>query len=291
MSFSRPQDLIAAVFSYSIDFLRSPKTPTLFDAEIAAAGLNCNYGQTTLPEFTTAVSAAGMQSGNLFAIRGGNFQLAAHILKSSGSRLVLNARVTAVSHTESGKISVLLENNSKHIYDAVVFAAPIETSFVTVDGENISAHIPKHLVYRKPVVTFVRGTLRDKQISALLWSDPASNIRSVGLQIPVDADKTAGERIAKDAFSGEVSVWKVFSTEIPSEDELKVIFETVETKQVAASWDAYPNYENNELYPFVLAPGIFTTSAFERTASAIETALIAGKNVALLVREHLLLIK
>jgi len=52
---------------------------------------------------------------------------------------------------------------------------------------------------------------------------------------------------------------------------------------------AYPNYQRTALYPFVIEPGLIATSAIERTASAIEMALISGKNVALLVREYLLL--
>jgi hypothetical protein len=289
VSFSRPQDLIAAVFSYSIDFLRSPKKEvSLFETEIAAAGLNCNYGQTVMPEFAAAVSAAGMQSGRLFCVRGGNFLVASNVLKSSGAKVTLNANVSEITREPNGKISVT-GNDASHSFDAVVFAAPIETSNVTVDGHPIGAHLPTHLKYHKTVVTFVKGTLKRKNVTAILSSNPAANIRSVGLQIPVDIDVSGAERLAQDALSGKISVWKIFSAQAPSDAEFEELFDVVVAKEIASFWDAYPNYEKNEIYPFVLAPGIFTTSAIERTASAIETALIAGKNVALLVRDHLLL--
>ncbi len=53
-------------------------------------------------------------------------------------------------------------------------------------------------------------------------------------------------------------------------------------------WSAYPLFSPPERFaPFLLGPSLCYSSALENSASALEVAMIAGKNCALLISDQL----
>jgi len=87
------------------------------------------------------------------------------------------------------------------------------------------------------------------------------------------------------------TVWKIFSQTPLTEEELDHLFTSRQETKVA-DWLAYPQYEANQratLGEFKLHSGLYYTSAVEFAFSAMETAVLAGRNVANAVRKEFLL--
>ena len=89
-------------------------------------------------------------------------------------------------------------------------------------------------------------------------------------------------------YPNGTTVYKIFSAE-PLSD--KLLDSMLQNPVVLASrdWDkAYPVFAAAEQFaPFVLAPGLVYSSAWENAASAMEMSAVAAANSALLVSQHL----
>ena len=95
---------------------------------------------------------------------------------------------------------------------------------------------------------------------------------------PVDID---------DGTEGLLPVWKVFSNDPLSAEELGLLFSTINETHVI-KWKAYPEYtRHNSVGNFTLHSGLYHINAIEFAASAIEMGIIGARNVALLTASHL----
>ena len=113
-----------------------------------------NYGQSThISGLAGAVSLAGSESG-LWAVKGGNWQLAAGLLKTSNATLHLQEGIDSI--TDAGDYYVLRSNTgSEYNCTATVVATPL-------DEVNITFSPPISIPPRKMQhthATFVRGLL------------------------------------------------------------------------------------------------------------------------------------
>ena len=89
-----------------------------------------------------------------------------------------------------------------------------------------------------------------------------------------------------DGVEGLPSVWKVFSNNPLTEDELGILFQTINETRVI-DWLAYPEYDGSQTPGnFTLYPGLYHINTIEFAASAMEMGVIGARNVAMLAASH-----
>ena len=278
--------------------------------ELITAGLRVNYGQdTSVNAFTTLVSLAGMQDGKLWSVVGGNYKIAESVLKASSYTSLVMEDVVSVTRKESAdsaKYTVATEDgNTYEDFDVVVVANPLNLS--TIKYENFSSDVYSltgaKTPYHRTVATFCQGKINQTFFGekadlnnfpqAILTTDmqnPPFKFNSVAVEIPSEIEQKEVRNYTKPLQSDPIRVWKVFSPEPLSQDELLQMFSDLNLRTLQRyDWLAYPEYNPPEQAPpFVLDDGVFYINAIEKAASAMEMSVVGAKNAALLAREYLL---
>lgn len=175
------------------------------------------------------------------------------------------------------------------MYDIVVIATPLNKdianlAFIGFDPPIETFSKP----YQQTVTTFVHGKLNASffgcskpshfPLSEILTTDnPKLFIRSISAVSPV---KPAPE--SDLAKASGLRVWKIFSEEVLTEEQLRQLFVPYHAVKVK-KWLAYPRYNPPEkLPPIKLHRAIYYLNGIEWAASAMEMSAVAAKNVALL---------
>ncbi|XP_030624461.1 prenylcysteine oxidase 1 [Chanos chanos] len=278
----------------------------VFLNDMVAPVTRVNYGQSVrVNGFVGAVSLAGADSG-LWAVDGGNKKVCSGLLYNSKAVLI-PARVTAISvklrSTRAGattnfyEVNYVEESGSAHsFYDIVIVATPLHQDVSQITFSGLSPPIPSTFPgqYHQTVTTLVHGILNvsflgtnakaaDFRVTDVLTTDQkGSFINSLSALTPVHVAK--GYRPPP---ANQRKVWKVFSPQPLSEDQLKQMFlswdEVSETR-----WLAYPSYSppQRRTPPFILHDRIYYVNAVEWAASAMEMSAISARNVALLAHHR-----
>ncbi|XP_013859270.1 prenylcysteine oxidase 1 [Austrofundulus limnaeus] len=278
----------------------------VFINDIVAPVTRVNYGQSVrINGFVGAVSLAGADSG-LWAVDGGNKRVCTGLLYNSKSELI-PAKVTSISvkvrPSKKGSSVSLYEVNyvgdsgSAHsLYDIVVVATPLHQGKSDITFSGFAPPIPSHYpgLYHQTVATLVHGKLN---VSYLGTSEPASDftvseilttdskgctINSLGCLDPVHIPN--GYRRPS---AGHSAVWKVFSPQPLSPEQLREMFLSYDSVS-EARWLAYPTYRppHRKTPPFILHDRLYYLNAVEWAASAMEMSAIAARNVALLAHHR-----
>ncbi|XP_056427430.1 prenylcysteine oxidase 1-like [Hyla sarda] len=270
-----------------------------FIDEIVVPAMRVNYGQgAKVNGFVGAVSLAGTDSG-LWAVEGGNKLVCTGLLYASKAQLV-QGTVTSVQEkvrpTKSGNKVRLYEVNYEtdkgptlDMYDIVIIATPLtkelgNIKFLGFDPPIETVSKP----YHQTVATFVHGRINTSffgcpkpcqfSVSEILTTDgPNLFINSIGPVYPVKPGTK--HEISK---ASDIKVWKVFSPEPLTDEQLRRLFESYHAV-IVKDWLAYPEYSPPEkLPPVILHHDIYYVNSIEWAASAMEMSAISAKNVALL---------
>ncbi|XP_077596577.1 prenylcysteine oxidase 1-like [Stigmatopora nigra] len=266
-----------------------------FIDEVIAPIIRLNYGQNvSIPAFVGAVSLASAHS-NLWAVEGGNKRVCEGLLKTANANLV-TARVTAVRplHMDGAlRYQLLLaeedEATPSATYDAVVLAAPLQGSNVSFPDFTPAVE-PASGSYHGTVATVVHGYLNTSLFGfpdarlfpyagVLTTQAPALFFNSVASVYPVSVSPGFRRKRAHEA-----AVYKVFSPEVLTKEQLKMLFRSYYSVQVT-NWQAYPRYGSSaeaSLPPVELRPHLYYLNGVEWAGSAMEMSAVAAKNIALL---------
>ncbi|XP_029921885.1 prenylcysteine oxidase 1 [Myripristis murdjan] len=278
----------------------------VFLNDIVAPITRVNYGQSVrINGFVGAVSLAGADSG-LWAVDGGNKRVCSGLLYHCKAELI-PARVTSISvkvrPSKSGttasfyELNYVGESGSAHsLYDIVVIATPLHLGKSDITFSGFSPPIPSHYPgrYHQTVSTLVRGLLNvsylgtteqpsEFMVSDVLTTDSkGSIINSLSSIDPVHIP--AGY---KRLPASQVKVWKVFSPQPLSQEQLKHMFLSWDSVS-ATPWLAYPAYRppHRRTPPFILHDRLYYLNAVEWAASAMEMSAISARNVALLAHHR-----
>ncbi|XP_062870875.1 prenylcysteine oxidase 1-like [Trichomycterus rosablanca] len=252
-----------------------------------------------------AVALSGTDSG-LWAVDGGNKKVCSGLLYNSKAELI-SARVTSISlktrPSKTGSVSSLYEVNyvgesgSAHsLYDIVIVATPLHQGLSDISFSGFSPPVPSHFPgrYHTTVSTLVQGVLN------VSYFDPA---RAPGEFYVTDIFTTDKEELGVASVSavnpvhippghsrspaGRSKVWRMFSNEPLSEEQLRTLFVSRE-RVLERRWLAYPSYRAPERRapPFVLHQNLFYINSIEWAASSIEMNAVSARNVALLARHR-----
>ncbi|XP_018409913.1 PREDICTED: prenylcysteine oxidase 1 [Nanorana parkeri] len=270
-----------------------------FIDDIVGPAMRVNYGQgIEINGFVGAISLAGTDSG-LWAVVGGNKLVCNGLIYAAKAQLIkgtVSSVQEKVRSTKSGNTVKLYEvsyatdtGTGLDMYDIVVIATPLNKdigniAFVGFDPPIETFSRP----YQQTVTTFVHGKLNASffgcskashfPLSEILTTDnPKLFIRSISAVSPT---KPVPESHVSKA--SDLRVWKIFSAEVLTNEQLRQLFESYHAVKVK-KWLAYPKYNPPEkLPPIILHRSIYYLNSIEWAASAMEMSAVAAKNVALL---------
>ncbi|NWY22394.1 PCYOX oxidase, partial [Aphelocoma coerulescens] len=244
-----------------------------------------------------AVSLAGVQSG-LWSVKGGNKLVCSGLIYSSkaevipGTVMSIEPKIRQRPGGDPVKLYQVTYNTSSGLtgdtYDIVIIAAPLGRRMANITFRNFDPPIPEFPnPYHQTVTTLVHGRLntsffgyRDPQafhFGAIFTTDnPKLFINSLGVVSPV-GDTGAGGKLPLQS-----AVWKVFSKEVLTKEQLSLLFSSYDSVKVKP-WLAYPQYRPPEKCPpIILHEQLYYLNGLERAASAMEMSAISARNAALL---------
>lgn len=265
-----------------------------------------NYGQSVrISGFVGAVSLAGADSG-LWAVDGGNKRVCTGLLYNSKSELI-PARVTSITvkvrtsktgtATSFYEVSYVGEDGAAHsLYDIVIIATPLHQGMSDITFSGFSPPIPSHYPgrYHQTVATLVHGLLNVSYLGTteaashftvsdiLTTSSEGSMINSLSSLDPVHIPPGY-----KRSPASHKKVWKVFSSEPLTKEQLKSMFLSWDSVSETL-WLAYPSYSppQRKTPPFILHNRLYYLNSVEWAASAMEMSAISARNLALLAHHR-----
>lgn len=182
------------------------------------------------------------------------------------------------------------------MYDIVIIATPLHEGKSDITFSGFSPPIPSHYPgrYQQTVATMVHGLLN---MSYLGTTEPASEFTVTDILTTDSKGSFINSLSAVDPVhisegykrppASQAKVWKVFSPQPLSQEQLQNIFvswdSTSETR-----WLAYPVYRlpYRKNPPFILHDRLYYLNAVEWAASAMEMSAISARNLALLAHHR-----
>ncbi|XP_020522084.1 farnesylcysteine lyase isoform X2 [Amborella trichopoda] len=235
------------------------------------------YGLTTQP-LQVELEQAGLSDSGLWAVEGGNWQMAAGLIDRSNASLFLQEEIMSISNLGDYYELNSTKGNSYHCNITVV-ATPL-------DELNISFSPPISIPKRKlqhTHATFVRGVLNPGYFGLKSISEIPNLVGTVEVpDLPFSSISVLKE------YSNEDKAYKVFSR-VPMNDDLLDLIFSVRKEVVRINWAAYPHYEAPEIFaPIILDQlHLYYINSFENAASTMETSAVAAENVARLILSRL----
>ncbi|XP_023545088.1 farnesylcysteine lyase [Cucurbita pepo subsp. pepo] len=242
--------------------------------ELVTVITRINYGQSvSISGLAGAVSLAG-SGGGLWAVEGGNWQIAARLINHSDSTLHLQEEIESISYLGE-YYEVKSNKGNSYSCEITVVATPLDEQNIQFTPPII---IPKRELQHTHT-TFVRGLL---------------NPGYFGLKASSKIPKLVGTTETEDVQFSSISVlkqhddndmtYKIFSRK-PMEDTLLDKIFSVRNETIRIDWAAYPHFKAPEVFaPFILdGRHLYYVNAFENAASTMETSAVAAENIARLV--------
>lgn len=246
--------------------------------ELVTVITRINYGQSArMSGLAGAVSLAG-SGGGLWAVEGGNWQMAAGLLNSSDVELHLNEEIESVSHLGTHYELNSTKGNS-YACLVTVFAAPLDEQNVRFDPP---ISIPKRNMQHTHT-TFVRGLLNPAYFGLKRIGDIPDLVGTLeDPNIPFSCISVLKKHDKEDM------TYKIFSRE-PLDDALLDQLFSIRKETIQIDWAAYPHCVAPETFaPFILDDShLYYVNAFENAASAMETGAVSGENIARLILSRL----
>lgn len=233
-----------------------------------------NYGQSlSISGLAGAVSLAG-SGGGLWAVEGGNWQMAAGLINHSDVALHL--------HEEIESISYLGEYYELNSTKGNSYACQITVVATPLDELNLHFSPPISIPERKlqhTHATFVRGALNP----AYFGLDGVSKIPELVATMEDPHLPFTCISVLKQHDENDFT-YKIFSRKPMADTLLDDIF-SVRKETIRINWGAYPHYKAPEVFaPFILdGRHLYYVNAFENAASTMETSAVAAENVARLI--------
>lgn len=178
------------------------------------------------------------------------------------------------------------------LYDIVVLATPLHQGLSDIAFSGFSPSLPSHFPgrYHQTVSTLVLGRLNVSYLdtkrnpSEFLVSDVfTTDNEKLGISSVSSLDPVHITPGYSRPSAHQTAVWKVFSPESLTEEQLKTLFISRE-HVVEKRWLAYPSYRAPERRPppFILHHNLYYLSPIEWVASAMEMSALSARNIALL---------
>lgn len=292
-----------------------PSYKNKFLSEVVSAATRVNYAQelTSLHGLMSAVSF--VTEAETYSIQGGNRQIFAKMAESSGATLSLNTTVSSISRTppidgrrmNRGNWRVChdtaedVRGSVCRDFDQVVLAAPHTLSTIRFDPP-LSLLPVEYVTLHVTLVASKTARLAGSYFGGS--SSRHHRRRGVPQTVLTNSPRAEFQSISVvDAVNGTF-IYKIFSLTRVSQDLLDRLFaapgggdggggESSETKAefeetYRHEWQAYPRgLPTTQFDEVEIMDGLYYLNGIERFISTMETATIAGKNVARLLAQRL----
>lgn len=246
----------------------------LLIGELVTVITRINYGQSVhISGLAGAVSLAG-SGGGLWAIEGGNWQMAAGLINQSDVSLHLNEEIESISYLGEYYELNSTKGNS-YSCEVTVVATPLDEVNIQFTP---SISIPERKLQHTHA-TFVRGLLNPAYFGLAAVAEIPELVGTLeDPDFPFSSISILKQHEEKDV------TYKVFSRE-PMEDALLDSIFSARLETIRINWGAYPHYKAPEVFaPFILdGQHLYYVNAFENAASTMETSAVAAENVARLI--------
>ncbi|KAJ0783775.1 putative oxidoreductase [Helianthus annuus] len=237
-----------------------------------------NYGQSVrISGLAGAVSLAG-SGGNLWAVEGGNWQMAAGLINRSDVTLHLKEEIASITNV-GGFYELNSTNGNSYTCQVTVVATPLDELTTQFTPE---IHIPERKLQHTHA-TFVRGVLNPAYFGLNSVSDIPELVGTIeSPELPFTCISVLKEHSADDF------TYKLFSRQSLT-DELLDQFFSKRNETLRINWGAYPHYHAPEEFaPFILDDNhLYYVNAFENAASTMETSAVSAENMARLILSRL----
>lgn len=247
-------------------------------------------------------------------------QMVADIIKASGAKLHLKAKISAIRRpivklkpsvyasphykhpTTLPNMELVLEDGTKHVFDSIVLAAPLEF-LNNIDFENLPGIKEMELrSYVGKSSTYVRAkslnwkALKVPQNTTALLTNENSDFNGVGFFSIVPHHKFKnGDYLFKvfskdsmDDMEGSLQHWFSADAKIIASNDWEYTFPVL-TPPKPHSLPPHCRTHNSiidglsEFQPIVVEPGLYYTSAIDSVAVAMEASTLAAHNIAQLI--------
>lgn len=248
-------------------------------SELVTVVTRINYGQSiSISGLAGAVSLAGSDSG-LWAVEGGNWQLAARLINYSGAKLHLHEEINSILYVGGYYVLNSTQGNSFNC-KVTVIATPLDELNIRFTP---SVSVPTRRLHHT-FTTFVRGLINLEYFGFNHASEIPDLIGT--LEVP-DVPFSSISILKK--YGEEDMVYKMFSR-TPADDSLLDQLFSVRKETIRIDWPAYPHYKAPEVFAPILLDGmhLYYINSFENAASTMETSAVAAENVARLIISRLL---
>ncbi|KAF5480554.1 hypothetical protein F2P56_001294 [Juglans regia] len=255
------------------EMIDSGFSPLLIE-ELVTVITRINYGQSvSISGLAGAVSLAG-SGGGLWAIEGGNWQMAAGLINRSDAALHLHEEIESISYLgEYYELNSTIGN--RYTCEVTVVATPMDELNIQF-APQIS--IPKRELQHTHA-TFVRGLLNPAYFGLNAVSEIPELVGTIeDSDLPFSSISVLRQHGEKDM------TYKIFSRQPMADTLLDSIF-SVRQETIRIDWGAYPHYSAPEVFaPFILdGRHLYYVNAFENAASTMETSAVAAENIARLI--------
>ncbi|XP_014561791.1 hypothetical protein COCVIDRAFT_85947 [Bipolaris victoriae FI3] len=289
-------------------YLKTNGIGEAFSNEIIQASTRVNYAS-NLPYIHGLETMVCMATNGAMQIAGGNWQIFAHMLKTSGANVHLNTSVSHISKQADGSYKITTSGGETSSFDEVILASPLQYSDLVIDPAP--KHIPDEIPYTKLYTTLFATPFQLSQAAfnldvkspvptAILTTLPPSEKAVDGAGSPnFYSISITGTGVNKRASPARHEyIYKIFSPSPVNATFLSHILGAEVSEEEAKHgeangnvswihhklWHSYPReYPRVTFEEIELDDGLWYTSGIESFISTMETSALSGKNVAKLI--------
>ncbi|KAF1839761.1 Prenylcysteine oxidase [Decorospora gaudefroyi] len=282
-----------------------------FADEVIQASTRVNYAS-NLAYIHGLETMVCMATSGATAVEGGNWQIFAHMLKSSRANVQLNTTINRISKRKDGSYQVTTSAGDTSVFDDVVLAGPLQYANLAMDPAP--KHVPDEIPYTKLYTTLFSSPHRlspeafnlgsgaavpQYVLTTLpLWEDSVDGVGSPGFYSISISDAGTNPHTSPRRFE---YIYKIFSPSRVNATFLSHILGQKVSDEEAAHgdvdgtvswihhkiWYSYPReYPRVTFEELRLDDGLWYTSGIESFISTMETSALSGKNVARLMRDE-----
>lgn len=276
-------DLLTYTNSTGWEVFTRSKTSDLFIREVINAATRVNYAQ-EVDDLHGLMSSVSFVTDGAMSIAGGNWQIFHEMVHRSGPEIKLNTSVTRVTQVSRGW-EVCVVDDECETFRHVVIACPLSLSGIQVTPEP---QIESVEYVRLHVTLFATPLRPSSKYFKTDKTPPGSILTTISPDVEAPPEFQSLSIVGKRIVAGEtILIYKVFSYGRVENETLSRVFGTTQFDAVYLYrhvWNAYPVGEPTSSFDaFELSRGLWYTGLMERFISTMETATVAGRNVAELI--------
>ncbi|KAH8724582.1 prenylcysteine oxidase-like protein 1 precursor [Phaeosphaeriaceae sp. PMI808] len=292
-------------------YVKANRIGDAFAREVIQASTRVNYAS-NLGYIHGLETMVCMATNGAMQIKGGNWQIFAHMLNESSASVYLNTTVTNIERQKDQTFTLSTSEGHTALFDEVILAAPMQYTGLTINPSP--KHKPDEIPYMKLYTTlFASPYLLNPLAFNLGPKEPVPQYILTTLPSTETPEDNVGlpgfysislhnQGVNMDSKPPRPEyVYKIFSpSRVTSKTLSSILGHKVSDDEANHGningtvswiyhkiWHSYPReYPRVTFEEIKLDDGLWYTSGIESFISTMETSALSGKNIARLVRDE-----